>query len=172
MRKSSDHRKPTIIRPEEAPVSGSAILWFFVIVICSVAVFAFVDYQLNLRRAKKLATAQSRAMLWKNALSTYRVLGLASLLIAMPFYLMARRRYRKERYGSHLCPYCGGKTHLLKGAEAASYLTPSRQFEVRLGSMEYDVHKCDKCGRTEIVAFPSDKTPYSTCPSCGAAPII
>lgn len=150
-----------------APVSGTTILWFFLIVICSVWIFTLVDYQIDKRKARRTTTPQGRALLWKNALPTYRVLGLASLLTAMPFYLMARRHYRKERYGSHICSHCGGKTHLLKGAEAASHLTPNQQFEMRLGSMEYDVHKCEKCGKTEIVAFPSDKTPYSRCPRCG-----
>lgn len=152
---------------DSAPVSGEDVTWFLAIIICCVWIFTLADYILDCRKAKRLPTVQSRVWMWKNSLSTYLVLGFASLLTAMPFYLLARRNYRKTRYGSHRCPNCGGRTRVLSEQDENRHLTPSQQFEEKLGSMEYDVHKCDKCGQTETVALPSEKTPYSTCPSCG-----
>lgn len=150
-----------------APVEGTDIIWFFVGVFCCIWLFSCGAYIYDVRKARKMKTTAEKAMLWKDSLSTYLWMAIASLLTALPFYLLARHNYRKARYGSHRCPNCGGKTHLLSGAEANASLTPSQQFEVKLGSMEYDVHKCERCGNTEVVGFPTSNSRYTKCPHCG-----
>ncbi|MCM1489515.1 MAG: TPM domain-containing protein [Muribaculum sp.] len=151
----------------EAPISGSDFIWFFIAVACCVWIFTFGAYIFDVRKAKNLHGTGEKAMLWKNSLKTYLVLGILSGLTGLIFYVLAWRHYRKARYGSHPCPNCGGKTHLLKKSEAMAYLTPSQQFEEKLGSMEYDVHKCDKCGNAEVVPFITENSNYTRCPHCG-----
>lgn len=152
---------------EGAPISGETMMWFLTACVVFFLLLTCGTYVYDIREARKLPTQADKAFLWKNSLKTYLVIGILSGFIGVIFYLLARRNYRKARFGNHPCPNCGGKMRLAKGAEANASLTPSQQFEVKLGSMEYDVHKCDKCGKVEVAAFPTENTVYSTCPKCG-----
>lgn len=150
-----------------SPIDGADIKWFFIAVMCCVFIFTFAAYIFDLRKAKRMQTIGEKSNLWRSSLKTYLVLGILSGLVGLVFYLLAWRNYRKARFGNHKCGNCGGKTHLLNKSEEKAYLTPSQQFEVKLGSMEYDVHKCDKCGNIEVVPFLTDNTKYTKCPHCG-----
>lgn len=152
---------------DEAPIDAADFMWFFVALICCVWLFTCGAYIFDIKKSKRLPDTASKVELWKSSLNTYLIFGILSAMTALPFYFLARRQYRKARFGSHPCPNCGGKTHLLSGQEAMAHLTPSQQFEVKLGSMEYDVHKCDKCGYSEVVGFPTSNSKYTKCPHCG-----
>ena len=94
-------------------------------------------------------------------------LSAGTLLAALPFFLLALFHYRRARYGSHVCARCGGKSVRLSGSAAMGALTPGQQFEEKLGSVRYDVHRCEKCGDTEVTPYPSSNTRYMYCPHCG-----
>ena len=151
----------------KTPVNRSFLLGFVGFVVLCVFMFAAIGYFLDLRKTKKTGSSGEKTLLWKDALTTYGVLAAISLGTALPFYLLALYHYRHARYGSHPCPNCGGKTYLVKGTEAMSSLTPSQQFEEKLGSVEYDVRKCRKCGNSEVIPFINEKSPYKKCPHCG-----
>lgn len=152
---------------DEAPVSGEDIRWFFIACMGTFFVFTFGAYLYDVGKARKMTRRSDKANLWKSSLKTYLVLGILSGFVGLIFYFLVRHNYRKARYGTYPCPNCGGKMRLVKGAEANASLTPSQQFEVKLGSMEYDVHKCDKCGHVEVADFPVENSPYKRCPHCG-----
>lgn len=114
-----------------------------------------------------MKSISEKALEWRSSLTLLGFLSVGTLLTALPFYLLALGHYRKARYGTRKCDVCGGKMHLLKGSMALGSLTPSQQFEEKIGSVNYDVHKCDKCGNTEVTAFPVHNSPYTPCPHCG-----
>lgn len=152
---------------DKAPLDEDDVWQLLIGMLCIVWLASMALYLYDTSKSKRLHAVADRALLWKGAMNTQLVLGIFSLLTAIPFYLLSRRNYRRTRYGSHTCPNCGGKTHLLTGKEALAHLTPAQQCEVKLGSMEYDVHKCDKCGNIEVAGFLTENSEYTQCPQCG-----
>lgn len=151
----------------EAPVSKETMtgfVWIVVGLLWLLAAGTFVRYRLKTRAMR---SAQDKSLEWRASLLMLGILSLATLLTALPFYLLALFHYRRARYGSHVCRRCDGKSVRLKGREAMAALTPSQQFEEKIGSVGYDVHRCGKCGDTEVTAFPSRNSKYSVCPHCG-----
>lgn len=152
---------------EEAPVSKEAItgfLGFIAIALWIVAAVSYLNYRIKTRKATSLP---QKAQEWRSSLTLLGFLSLGTLLTALPFYLLALYHYRRARYGSHACPNCGGKSVSLKGREALGALTPSQQFEEKIGSVHYDVHRCEKCGNTEVTPYPARNSKYTYCPHCG-----
>ncbi|MDE6022548.1 MAG: TPM domain-containing protein [Muribaculaceae bacterium] len=152
---------------DEAPVSKETVVSFLGIVALILWIVAAWSYISDRRKTKKMTSTVEKAQKWRSTLTLFGFLAIGTLLTALPFYLLALYHYKRARYGSHKCDNCGGKTHMLKGQEAIGALTPSQQFEEKIGSVHYDVHRCDKCGKTDVVPFPTRNTPYSYCPHCG-----
>lgn len=149
------------------PVNSNVMFGFFGFAILCVFLFATVGYFIDLKNARKLSLGGEKAILWKGTLLTYTGLAIVSLGAALPFFLLAFYHYRHARYGEHPCPNCGDKTYLMKGPEAVTFLTPSQQFEEKIGSVDYDVRKCKNCGHTESIPFVNKKSHYKQCPHCG-----
>ncbi|MDE6341814.1 MAG: TPM domain-containing protein, partial [Muribaculaceae bacterium] len=74
---------------------------------------------------------------------------------------------KKVKYGARVCSNCGGKTTVLRGAEANAYLSPAQQFENKINSMEHIVRKCAQCGQTDVSSYTGSSMEYSQCPHCG-----
>lgn len=151
----------------EAPVDSDTITTFCMIVIGLFWLITLCAYIYERVEIRRLDTASKKASAWRGELTGFAALAALSCLTALPFYLLALFHYRRARYGNHRCHVCGGKTSRLKASDAKQYLTPAQQFEVQLGSSEYDVCLCKKCGNTEVSEFIARKTPYSKCPRCG-----
>lgn len=152
---------------DEAPVSQETMIGFLGIVEVLLWLFAGGTY-ISLRvRTRRFPSASQKAQEWRSSLTLLAILSAATLLTALPFYLLALYHYRHARYGHHACPNCGGKSIRVKGSEKWGALTPSQQFEEKLGSVHYDVHRCEKCGNTEITPYPSNTSKFSYCPHCG-----
>lgn len=73
---------------------------------------------------------------------------------------------RKVRYKSVKCT-CGNKMKLLSEKQEDEYLTDKEQFEETLGSRDYDVWLCNKCGKVRIFPYEINNT-YTNCPVCSA----
>jgi uncharacterized protein len=65
------------------------------------------------------------------------------------------------------CSKCGDKMTRLSEATEDAYLTHAQQTEESVGSIDYDVWRCDQCGNTETLAF-EKASAYSICPYCKA----
>lgn len=152
---------------EEAPISKETMTIFIFAVAAILWLVAAGSYFQCRLKSKKMHSAANKAYEWRSKLTLLGALSAFTLLTALPFFLLALYHYRRARYGSHVCARCGGTSHMLKGKEALASLTPSQQFEEKIGSVHYDVHKCEKCGNTEILAFPTRNSKYSKCPHCG-----
>lgn len=151
----------------EAPIDTETIITFCLIVVFLfwlISLFAYLYERIQIR---KLDSSIKKAHAWRRELTNFAVLSALSAFSALPFYLLALFHYRRARYDGHRCHICGGETTILNTAQAKIHLTPSQQFEVQLGSSEYDVHQCKKCGNTEASEFPTRNTPYQKCPHCG-----
>ncbi|MDE7408447.1 MAG: TPM domain-containing protein [Muribaculaceae bacterium] len=152
---------------EEAPVSKEVLTGFLAVIgilLWLLACGAYITYR---RKAMKMSSSYQKAQEWRSSLTLLAFLSAGTLLTALPFYLLALYHYRHARYGSHTCPDCGGKSIRLKGNQALGALTPSQQFEQKIGSVNYDVHRCEKCGNTEVTPYPVNNSKYSYCPNCG-----
>lgn len=154
-------------RQIEAPIDSGTIITFCMIVIGLFWLITLCAYIYERVEIRRLDTASKKASAWRGELTGFAALTALSCLTALPFYLLALLHYRRARYGNHRCHVCGGKTSRLKASDAKQYLTPAQQFEVQLGSAEYDVCHCKQCDGTKVSEFIARKTPYSKCPRCG-----
>lgn len=85
---------------------------------------------------------------------------LVPFLLAYAFYRLWRVKWRR-------CPQCGARMKRLNEWQDNKYLSASQNYEERIGSVDYDVWLCSKCGKTDIFSFVSKKTKYKKCPNCG-----
>lgn len=152
---------------DEAPVSKETWMGFLGAIAAILWLLAAGSYVSHRIKARKMKSVSEKAFEWRSCLTLLGFLSIGTLLTSLPFYLLALYHYRKARYGTRKCDVCGGKMRYLKGSEALGSLTPSQQFEEKIGSVHYDVHKCEKCGNTEVNAFISNNSPYTQCPHCG-----
>lgn len=84
------------------------------------------------------------------------------------FYLLTLQRYRYWRTRRRKCHQCGAKMRRLNEKEDNAYLTSAQDTEERLGTVDYDVWLCDKCGNVELYPFVKDQEKFTKCPQCGA----
>lgn len=152
---------------EDAPVTKEDIMIFLGSIAAILWIIAAVAYISYRRKTRKMTSKSDKALEWRSSLSLLGFLSVGTVGTSLPFYLLALYHYRKARYGKRRCDNCGGVMTFVKGSEALGALTPSQQFEEKLGSVHYDVHRCRKCGNTEVTPYPSRNTRYTKCPHCG-----
>lgn len=148
------------------PVTTHDIATFFLTVFALVWLFACGSYIYESRKIKRLPTKAEKAVAWKENLKDFGILTAVSGLTAAIFWILACIHYRRARYGKHKCPNCGANMRRLNDEDANAALSPQQQFEVKLGSVDYDVYRCPRCGETEVTGFPVAKSPYKRCPEC------
>lgn len=83
-------------------------------------------------------------------------------------YFWLRIFRHKMRYDKFVCDKCGEPMHLLNEKDDDAYLSPEKQTEERVRSVDYDVWVCDKCQNKKILSYAGTKFGYTTCPKCGA----
>lgn len=108
-----------------------------------------------------------KALIWRRRLSIYWWSLLLSMGATLPFALIATLLYRHSRNAPEKCPTCGSKMHKLSEEEDNLLLSPSQDFEEKIGTVDYDVWECPECGTIERFPFLEKQTRYTQCPSCG-----
>lgn len=88
----------------------------------------------------------------------------ALLILLIWIYCIAIRKIKKS---SVQCS-CSNKMRLLSEKEEDNYLSRKAQIEEDIGSKNYDVWLCEKCGNTVIYPYDKILSNYSECPSCKA----
>lgn len=88
----------------------------------------------------------------------------ALLILLIWIYCIAIRKIKKS---SVKCS-CSNKMRLLSEKEEDKYLSRKAQIEEEIGSKNYDVWLCEKCGNTVIYPYDKILSNYSECPSCKA----
>ena len=124
-------------------------------------------FMLWLRRRNKALTDHGKYI----AMAKYRpwilmitaVFAGSPLIGAIPYFLTMKhlRNHRRN------CPNCGTEMKKLDEASDNAYLNPGQDLEEKLGSVDYDVWLCPKCGETDILPYVSSTTTYTPCPRCG-----
>ena len=89
------------------------------------------------------------------------ILGYA--LLAVPFFFVARSYFHRV---PRRCPECGGHLHWVREQDEIEFLKPAENVEQRLGSVNYDVWRCDKCRRSAVFNRGAGPAPLEACPKC------
>ncbi len=65
------------------------------------------------------------------------------------------------------CPHCSGVMRWLSERQEAAYLPEPQVLEQEIGSVDYDVWRCDACEETIVYPHHRPWSRYTTCPRCG-----
>lgn len=79
----------------------------------------------------------------------------------------AYNRNRKRK-----CTTCGLKMQRLDETDDNVYLDSGRRMEEVLGSVDYDVWKCDGCGNHQVLPYGSFLSSMSRCPGCSYKTVV
>ena len=88
----------------------------------------------------------SRSKVWRKSLWPMAILCILSAGLGLIFYLLALWRYRYWRTRRRICHRCGSKMHRLDEEKDNAYLNSAQDTEEKLGTVDYDVWLCDRCG--------------------------
>lgn len=64
------------------------------------------------------------------------------------------------------CPECAGALRWLPEAEEAPFLQDVENLEQSLGSVDYDIWRCNQCNRSAVFGHHKPFSPYRECPKC------
>jgi len=129
-------------------------------------VLAGVAALLNAARNEPVQLQSPRSGSYETGSSGIRTL-LMSLLGAIPaglgsiFGFQRWRRRRRRR-----CPACQARMVCLSESEDDALLEKGQQAEERIGSVDYDVWKCEACPHHFTLRYPKWFSGYETCPQC------
>ena len=142
------------------------MFWNFVqVVICCVFIFALAMFVADLVITRRRDNYR-RAMAWRSHMNTYWLCALLSLGAAFPIALIAFMLYRRARNVKEICDTCGTPMTKLSEEEDNAYLSPSQDFEEKIGSVDYDVWLCPNCGTVERFPYVERQLKYQKCPDC------
>lgn len=102
---------------------------------------------------------------WRPIYLTLTFLGLGIPAVAsVPLCILLGRwrNYRRD------CPNCGTPMRKVDEVHDNDYLTPAQDLEERVGSVDYDVWLCPRCGETDILAYVNRRSPMTECDNCHA----
>lgn len=158
----------------------------FVCVIISIVIFVTTAMKAN-----KEKDSYAKSILWRKKLWSLGISGVMAIavafgggeefgrltiptiltftgIVAMILFVLAYAFYRLYRMKWRRCPHCGAWMKRLNETEDNNYLSDAQNTEERLGSVDYDVWLCRKCGNTDIYPFAGkNKDKYQVCPECG-----
>ncbi|MCM1476017.1 MAG: TPM domain-containing protein [Muribaculaceae bacterium] len=152
-------------QPAVKALEEGTLLNFIGIVIFIIFIFAVAMFISDISGGKKLDNYE-RALRWKRHLSTYWVCALCTLGLALPFALIARANYKRNRDKKRICDTCGTPMNKLDEHTDNEFLSAGQDFEENLGTVDYDVWLCPKCGTIERFPFLQNQTQYTRCPAC------
>lgn len=94
---------------------------------------------------------------------TFFGLGIPAI-VTIPM-LLKMNRYRNS---PRTCPNCGSKMTKIDEVHDNDYLSQAQDTEERIGSVDYDVWLCHKCGETDIEPYANKASGYTRCEHCNA----
>lgn len=146
----------------DASVFYTFISWLAGIVF----LISFGYFIYTIAKSRKYKDYYHRALMWRDSLSTFGWLTLASIGAGAIIWLFAFLMYRYWRTKPRPCSTCGAKMKRLGENEDNELLSPAQDLEEELKSIDYDVWECPTCGTIERYAYKNKNTPYSECPKC------
>ena len=144
----------------------SNTIWNFlgITAIC-VLIFALVMMLIDLFRIRGVHN-YTKAMILRPHLTTYWWCAGLSFGLALPIAIVMWLVYRRARTVPMKCGNCGATMRKLDEESDNAYLTPSQDFEERLGTVDYDVWLCPECGSVERFPYVEHQLKYRSCPHC------
>ncbi|MBO4943204.1 MAG: TPM domain-containing protein [Muribaculaceae bacterium] len=94
---------------------------------------------------------------------TFFGLGIPAI-VTIPMLLLMNRYRNSPR----ICPNCGTKMTKVDEENDNDYLSHAQDTEERIGSVDYDVWLCPKCGETDIEPYVNNYSGFTKCDKCGA----
>jgi uncharacterized protein len=87
----------------------------------------------------------------------------AFLMLAVPLGFALKGYFLRT---PRACPECRGALRWLPEAEEPPLLREDENLEQRLGSVDYDIWRCQKCQRSAVFSHKKLFAPYQECPRC------
>ena len=157
----SDEADADTRRDDKSPFDFYLI---FCVILTAGIVLAMISKLISLRGKtpyEKYTALES----WRAPLLVLTLVGLfMPIVVSLPLVIMLPRLRNKPRK----CPNCGTPMVKIDEVHDNDYLTPSQDAEERLGSVDYDVWHCPKCGETDIFPFVNKAMPLVECKYCHA----
>lgn len=94
---------------------------------------------------------------------------LAAVFFPLPMillYQVFRSKRNSFRNYPRTCKKCKASTIKLSETQEDEFLKDGQITEEKVGTIDYDVWKCNSCGSTEILRYPNKKSKFTTCPKC------
>jgi uncharacterized protein len=94
-----------------------------------------------------------------------------SIIFPVPFlFYLFYHLHQKKIYRNHprSCKHCNGKMIKFEESTEDPYLSKTQQFEESIKSVDYDVWKCESCGKTELLNYVNRFSKYDNCIRCQA----
>ncbi|MCM1336178.1 MAG: TPM domain-containing protein [Candidatus Amulumruptor caecigallinarius] len=94
------------------------------------------------------------------------ILGIFGCGIPFVIYALLAWQMRRIRLRPRLCPACHTPMNRLDEVTDNNYLTAPQNTEEQLGSVDYDVWLCPKCGDTIVEPYINKSSTYEVCDLC------
>lgn len=94
----------------------------------------------------------------------------AAIFFPVPMILVYQLfRSKRNSFRDHprACRKCGALTVKLSEAQEDAFLKDGQITEEKIGTIDYDVWKCNSCGSIETLRYPNKKSKFTHCPKCG-----
>ncbi|MBR5254251.1 MAG: TPM domain-containing protein [Bacteroidales bacterium] len=135
-----------------------SMIYFVVSMILIYRQYFHIDNNYKLEKIKAL----------KQKSIPYLIIGIVFLpgllLLLIWIYCIAKRRIRLSKVKCS----CSCDMRRLSEKEEDKYLSRKAQIEEEIGSKDYDVWLCEKCGQTVIYPYDKILSSYQSCPVCSA----
>ena len=135
-----------------------SLIYFVVALIVINKQYSHID---NNYKLEKLKALKRKSLPWI-IIGIVFLPGLLLLLAWVNFYATKRIKRAKVKCS------CGKDMRLLSEKEEDAYLSRKAQIEEEIGSKDYDVWLCEKCGQTVIYPYDKMLSSYQSCPVCSA----
>lgn len=132
--------------------------------VLTILLIAFLLYSIRANRNK---SNHARYMALNKLKPTYLALtffGLGLPALASVPLLLVMASYRNK---PRICPRCAAKMKKVDEVHDNDFLTPAQDTEERIGSVDYDVWLCPKCGETDIEPYVKANSGFHKCEHCG-----
>ncbi|MBX2967906.1 MAG: TPM domain-containing protein [Cyclobacteriaceae bacterium] len=114
-----------------------------------------------------LSGQQQDAYNFMNGQKVYWIL--AAVFFPLPMillYPLFRSKRNSFRNHPRTCKKCKASTTKLSEAQEDEFLKEGQITEEKVGTIDYDVWKCNSCGSIEILRYPTKKSKFTHCPKC------
>lgn len=151
-------------KPENGLKDLANVMMYFCIAMTLLALLLLLIQNWQMRRLN----SYRKALQCRDGKIIFIVFAVISLGMALPvllIYLWQGYYYRNRR---RKCDMCGTFMKKLSEKDDNEYLSVAQDIEEQMGSVDYDVWLCPKCGTTEVFPFVSRNSRYKICPNCGA----